>query len=161
MRPSIKTLLGCGVLLALASHAAPAPQYGEPVLAWDLKGLASDKVSTVLWTQREGHYTLQVVFATPNGTFPPATSPAPTSQPYPDVRAWVLAPDGRSIEPLRRLAVSNLRGDTRNAVRAVGRGIRDLNYRMEVNYVFPPTAADARAIVLQVDDRYYIDTPRD
>jgi hypothetical protein len=165
MHTPFKPLLCCCVLLAVTGHAAPAPAPAPvqtaPVVGWDLKGLTSDKVSSVMWTRREDHYTLQVVFAVPGGMRPPRSDPRPlTEQPYPEVNAWVLARDGGAIEPLRRLAVSQFAtAEARFPARVVGRGQEDRNRRMEVNYVFPLAAADARGIVLKVDDRYFIDRP--
>lgn len=72
---------------------------------------------------------------------------------YPDIRVWLLAADGTHVQPLRRVAVT-----PRLAKQAVARGQPDATVRSEIIYTYPLVgAAVAKAVVLQVDDAFFID----
>jgi hypothetical protein len=147
MRATLRVVSVCCIsLLAIAASSLCTTVDAEtPILAKDLNAARiPGKVAAVIWTVRDEHCTLQVVF--PNaGRIDQAMQDNPKLKPQrPSVQVWLLKADGSLIVPMQRAEPQ-------------GQGIRQ-PYGVEVLFAFPLSAdKDAVAAAIRVDDAFYIE----
>jgi hypothetical protein len=147
MRATIGVASACCItLLGIAASSLSAAGEAEPqVLAKDLNAARTPgKVAAVIWTVRDDHCTLQVVF--PNaGRIAQAMRDDPKlKQQRPSVQVWLLKADGSLIAPTQR----------------VEPGKKDIRqpYGVEVLFAFPLSAdKEAVAAAIRVDNAFYIE----
>lgn len=151
MNSRVRLVSAALVLMALAAPALPASPNAEAlqVIAHDLKQLrVASKVSAVLWTRRNGYFTLQVVLPLRRqsvvGTRTVAMAPA-RRETVSNVQVWVLRADGSAIP-----AQSVAHPDTGKI------GLRTQALEARYSYSFA-AGQQAVAIAMQVDDTFVIE----
>jgi hypothetical protein len=128
-------VLACSAaMFSVVLAAEPPGIYMQELTA----AKASKKVATVLWTRRSDRYTLQVVFPKEVAVsfFVPGNRP-------PAVRLWILSADGIVMSAAR---VPSKDGEASTPVQS------EQTYSVSLS-----AGAKAVAVVLQIDDQYFVD----
>jgi hypothetical protein len=148
-RSTVSLWASCTASLALlwtCSLAAASP--GAPLPTEDLGMRIPGRVAAVLWTVREEHCTLQIVFPNSGRIAQARRDDAAVTLQRPRVQVWLLKADGTLIAPDGRLEPGT----------TAGRMDRRQPYGVEINFVYPLSAdKEAVAAAIQVDDAFYVE----
>jgi hypothetical protein len=136
-------IAAAGLLALLPATATTAE---TPVVGHTLKNLeVPGKISAVLWTRRENHFTLQIIRRTADGRIRVPTRPDES------VQIWLLRANGTQILPSRHweTAEEKKKGCAGPSTRCLG---------FEIQYSYPLAAGnEAVAVALRFGDEYLIE----
>jgi hypothetical protein len=143
-------VVGAGALAASpAAQDSDAQVVGQALTGLEIPG----KISAVMWTRRETHFTLQISrrTAAERGNFRiPAQAPPAAAGPDQDkVQVWLLRADGTHIAPLHGPGLLPSVSDMERCIRCLG---------YWASFSFPLSAGgEAVAVAMQFNDQFRIE----